>query len=124
MTMRAIFLWLAFIGVVLAGIAAYLQAANMDLSRFGLSEYFAAEIAIPAWWHAVALPFLVGALYLVTGLICLRIQPPRGVTFAVIVGCFLPAALLAVVNFGFGLYALVSLIPLLIGAFPRSSRVA
>jgi hypothetical protein len=115
------FHWLAFIGAFLAGLASYLQTTSMDLSRFGLKEYLAADGTIPAWWHVVAIPFVLGLLYLVTALICLRLRPTRAVAFAVLVVCFLAATALCFFNSGMGLFLSVVLIPLLVGGYPRAS---
>ena len=117
--MKSIFLWLALIGAVLFGLAAYLQGTSMDLSRFDVSEYLAAGAAIPEWCHVVALPFLVGLIYFVTAVVCLRLHPTRGMTFAVLVGCLLLSASLCLFNFGIGLFASVTLVPLLVAAFTR-----
>jgi len=112
------FLWLALIGLFLVGLAAYLQGTSMDLSRFGVSHYLTADSAIPAWWHGVALPFILGLLYLVTAFVCLCLRPRRRVTFAVLAGCLLLAAALCLFNVGVGLLAFVMLALLLVATFP------
>ena len=119
--MRSTFLWLAFIGAVLAGSAAYLQVASMDLSHFGLLDYVVADSAIAAWWEVVGLPFLVGVLYLVAAVVCLRILTGRRAALVVIAGCLLLAVLLCLVSVGHGLFAVLALVALLVGVFPRTT---
>lgn len=62
---------------------------------------------------------LSGLIYFVTAVVCLRLHPTRGMTFAVLVGCLLLSASLCLFNFGIGLFASVTLVPLLVAAFPR-----
>jgi hypothetical protein len=113
------FPWLALIGTFLVGLAAYLQITSMDLSRFALSDYLVAGSAVPAWWHVIAVPFMLGLIYLVTALVCMRLRPSRSATFAVLIACLLFAAVLCFFDVWLGFSAAVFLVLLLVCAIPR-----
>jgi hypothetical protein len=105
--MKKTFLLLGFTGAFLVGLATYLQAASMHLSRFDLwGLYLKRAIENPDARAIVLYPFLVGSVYLAAALICLLRRPRPFATFFVVIGCALLAVLLLMFS-PFGIPALV-----------------
>ena len=105
--MKWTFLLLGFTGAFLVGLATYLQASSMYLSRIDLwGFYLKRAIENPDARAIVIYPFLVGSVYLATALICLLLRPTRLATLFVITGSLLLAVLLLVFS-PFGIPALV-----------------
>ena len=113
--MKATYAILALVGGTLIVVPVYLQVSSMDLGRYPLGQYIAADTALPTWWSVVAFPFLVGSCFLIAAAGCARVKPDRKATTYVLVVCFMLAALLFLVNAPLGAYAAVTLLLLLVG---------
>jgi hypothetical protein len=74
------------------------------------------------WWDGIALPFIVGALYLCVAGICIKTRPPALLTVEILIGCMAVAGLLFLVNPGWAIYALIQLAILLFVAVLRWVR--
>src|SRR5438552_15716858 len=122
--MKATYLMLAFVGGTLVSMPIYFQATSMDLGRFTLSQYIAADTALAAWWDTVAWPFLVGASFLIAAAACARFRLGRKATTGVLLVCLMLAVLLCLVNLPFGALAAISLLLLVLGSFRREPSSA
>jgi lipopolysaccharide export LptBFGC system permease protein LptF len=122
--MKATYLVLALVGATLVLVPIYFQATSMDLARFTLSQYIAADTALAAWWAVVAWPFLVGASFLLAAAACSKLRPGRKATTGVLIVCLVLALLLCLVNLPFGVLAAVSLLLLVVGSLRQEPSSA
>ena len=118
--MKATYPILALIGGTLVVVPIYLQASSMDLDRFTLTQYIAADTALSPWWAVVAFPFLVGLSFLIAAAACARLRPGRRAATSVLIVCFVLAVLLCLVNVPLGVLAAVSSLVLLVGSLRRT----
>ena len=122
--MKSVVLWLllGLVGAVLVVMSSYIQVSSMDLSRFRLPDYFAADIAMREWWSAIALPFIVGVVYLCVAGACIRACPTGLRAVGILIGCMVVAGLLFLVNPGWAFYSLIQISILLVVAVLRWAR--
>jgi lipopolysaccharide export LptBFGC system permease protein LptF len=112
---------LALVGGTLVVVPIYLEASSIDLGRYPLGQYIAADTALPAWWAIVVFPFLVGVCFLVAAAVGARTRPNRKATIRILAVCLALALLLCLVNVPLGVYAAVSLLLLLLVGYIRPS---
>jgi hypothetical protein len=118
--MKATYPILALIGGTLVLVPIYFQASSMDLDRFTLAQYIAADTALSRWWAVVAFPFLVGLSFLVAAAACALLRPGRRAATSILIVCFVLAVLLCLVNAPLGVLAAVSSLVLLAGFLRRN----
>lgn len=104
MKKRTNYFLLAFIGVLMVFMTAYIQADSMDLGRHGIGEYVEVDLGQWDWWSTVGIPFLVGLTYLGTALFGLRANLANRGKLILFGGCFFIGCVLSILS-GFGYIA-------------------
>ncbi len=93
---------------------AYIQLTSMDLGRFRLNDYFATDTNSFGWWQLVGLPFLLGLSFIAVSIWGIRAnREPKSIVLKLGI-CLLLAVLLLAVGSGWGIFASVCLVLLLV----------